>query len=132
MVPLLQPFCYRGEVNESVEQTWQQDEEFGSRRLVNSNHLDAFVCKCLLQPATEIRRLAKSTDEEQVLVMSLTWSIPTLEHLNALASTFLRLIKHEQLETIRGTTSMNVVSTSSLVRVIRPFHTPCSRSFSQS
>src|SRR5258706_1514777 len=33
---------------------------------------------------------------------------------------------------MRGTTSMNVCSTSSLVRVIRPFQTPCSRSFSQS
>src|SRR5258706_5745154 len=47
------------------------NEEHGSRRLVNSNDLDALVCKRLLQPATEIRRLAKSTNEEQVLVMSL-------------------------------------------------------------
>ena len=41
-----------------------------SRRLVNSNDLDALVCKHLLQLATEIRRFAKSTDEEQMLTMS--------------------------------------------------------------
>ena len=55
----------------SVEQSLQHNEECGSRRLVNSNHLDAHVCKRLLQPGTEIRRLSKSTDEEQVLVISL-------------------------------------------------------------
>ena len=44
--------------------------ESPSRRLVNSNDLDALVCKRLLQSATEIRRLAKSTDEEQMLIMS--------------------------------------------------------------
>ena len=42
-----------------------------SRRLVNSNDLDALVCKRVLQSATEIRRLAKSTDEKQMLVTSL-------------------------------------------------------------
>ena len=67
--PLRLPFCYRGEINESVEQFLQHNEEFGSRRLINSNDLDALVCKRLLQSATEIRRLAKSTDEKQVLVM---------------------------------------------------------------
>ena len=70
-LPLLQPFCCRGEANELVEQFLQHNEEFCSRRLVNSNDLDAFVCKHLLKLATEIRRLAKSTDEKQVLVMSL-------------------------------------------------------------
>ena len=55
-----------------------------------------------------------------------------LEHLNVSTSTFLPLIKFEQLHTIRGTTSLNACSTSSLVRVIRPFQTPCSRSLSQS
>ena len=51
----------------------QHNEEFDSRRLVNSNDLDALVCKRLLQLATEIRRLAKSTNEEQMLIMSLAW-----------------------------------------------------------
>ena len=70
-LPLPQPFCYRGEVNESVGQFLQRNEECCLRRLVNSNDLDAFVCKHLIKLATKIRRLAKSTDEEQVLVMSL-------------------------------------------------------------
>ena len=117
------------EVNGSVEQSLQHNEEFGSRRLVNSNDLDALVCKRLPQLAAEIRRLAKSTDEEQVLGMSLA---PMLEHLNALTSTFLPLINFKQLDSIRDTTSMNTCSTSSLVRVIRPLQTPCSRSLSQS
>ena len=130
--PLLQPFCYRGEVDESVEQILQHSEEFVSRRLINSNNLDALVCEHLLQPATEIRRLAKSTDEQQMLVMSLDWSTLMLEYLNALTSTFLSLINFKQLDSIRGTTSTNTCSASSLVRVIRPFQTPCSRSLSQS
>jgi len=57
---------------------------------------------------------------------------PILELFKALTSTFLPLTKFEQLDMIRGTTSTKVRSTSSLVRVIRPFQTPCSRSLSQS
>ena len=68
--PSAAAFLLRGEVNESVEHFLPHIEEFCLRRLVNSNYLDAFVCKLLLKSATEIRRLAKSTDEEQVLVMS--------------------------------------------------------------
>ena len=117
---------------ESAEEFLQHNESLCSRRFVNYNDLDAFLCKRVLQLATEIRRLAKSTDEEQVLVVSLDWPIPTLEHLNALASTFLPSIKWKQLDSIHGTTSMNVRSTSSLVRVIRPLCTPCLRSLSQS
>ena len=69
-LPLLQPFCYRGQVNESVV-PFATHKRIFSRRLVNSNDLDALVCKCLLQSATEIRRLAKSADEDQMLVMAL-------------------------------------------------------------
>ena len=71
--PSAAAFLLRAEVNGSAEQFLQhmQRKRF-SRRLINSNDLDIFVSKRLLQSATEIRRLAKSADEEQVLVMSLT------------------------------------------------------------
>ena len=69
-LPLPQLFCYGGQVNESVVQ-FATHEKIFSRRLVNSNDLDALVFKFLLQTATEIRRLAKSADEDQVLIMAL-------------------------------------------------------------